>query len=258
MLATLSKTLLLLACLLIPTSCHNRFDVPESSETTFQSPNIKIEQIKHLTEQGYIDHNLIIGGRITTSDSAQNFYKRCFIEDDTGGIQIAINNYDIYSLYPLGDSVWVNLNGLAIGEKDGVKCIGYPTNSDYIEPISSVVMLREIMYSTSVKLKRPNKITKFNELTPEDIGSLVTVEAYFTEIYDNIEPTVYEGVRELKDRNFDIAKLRSTQYCKFANNEVPSGWVLIRAIVIAKQHSGTYELMISDTDDVKPSTKHGL
>lgn len=212
---------------------------------------MKIAQIKRLVNQGYIDNDFVIGGRVTTSDSAQNFYKRCFIEDGTGGIQIAINNYDIYSLYPPGDSVWVNLKGLAVGVKDGVKCIGYPTNSDYMESISSIVILRNTIHSTGTKYNRPNRIIRFNELTEEDIGSLVTIEAYFTEIHNYVEPTKYEGVRELKDRNADIAKLRSTQYCKFANEKVPRGWVFIRAIVIGQQDSGIYELMISDTDDVR-------
>ena len=250
MLATRSKILLTLACLFVAVSCHDQFDAPEPSEVIPMSPNMKIADVKQLMEQGYIDYDLIIGGRITTSDSAQNFYKRCFIEDETGGIEVAINNYDIYSIYPLGDSVWVNLRGLSIGVRDGIKCIGYPVDSTYIEPISSIVMLRKIIYSTGERQHRPHRVMTFDDLVPSDIGRLVTVEAYFPEIFEQSEFPVYEGVRELKDRNGDIAKLRSTQYCKFASNEVPHVWVFISAIVIGRQESGIYDLMISDTDDV--------
>ena len=249
--AILSKPLVALACLLSLISCNKHFDAPESPQTAFQSPNINIADIKHLSEQGYIDFDIVVGGRVTTSDSAQNFYKRCFIEDETGGIQIAINNYDIYSMYPPGDSVWVNLRGLTVGIKDGVKCIGYPTNSDYLEPISSIVILRKIMHSTGEERKRPTNITLFEGLTEGDIGRLVTVEARFSDTSTAIEPIMYEGVRELQDRDSCIAKLKSTQYCKFANQEVPRGWVLIRAIVVGQQDDGTFELMLSDTDDVR-------
>ena len=253
MLAILSKLLLIFVCVFTPVSCNNKFDSPHDSvDEIFEAPNMKIEHLKNLFELGYINQDLIIGGRIMSSDSAQNFYKRCFVQDDTGGIQIMINNYDIYSLYPPGDSVWVNLNGLAVGEKDGVKCIGYPTNSDYIEPISSVVLLRKIIHSVGEPRKRPARLIRFDELTPDDIGSLVTVGANFPEIDSTAQAQFYEGVRVLKDENGDLAKLKSTQYCSFAESEVPRGWVYIRAVVIGVQDSGAYELMISDTDDVQP------
>ncbi len=249
--AILFKTSLLVICAVLSAGCYTKFDVPEPPNVS--EPGLvscTISQLKGFTSAGYIMEDLVVGGRITSSDSAQNFYKRCYIEDNSGGIQVLIDNYDIYSLYLVGDSVRLNVKGLAVGLRDGVACVGYPTESDYMGPISSTVLLRQIMQTVeSERITYPYDVT-FDKLLPSDIGRLVEVEVYFPEVYSSTTVVKFVGSRELCDRLGNIAKLQTVAYSSFASSVVPSGWVRLRAIVVGHQPSGAYELKVSSTLDI--------
>lgn len=71
-----------------------------------------------------VSEELWIKGRITTSDRSGNFYKSFYIQDSpTGpGIEVKIGKNSLYNEYKLGQEVYINLDGLCVGEygwKDG-------------------------------------------------------------------------------------------------------------------------------------------
>jgi len=60
--------------------------------------------------------DLIIAGRISSSDSTGNFYKSFYIQDETGGIEIKIGQNGLYNDYKLGQKIYVRTNDLTLGE----------------------------------------------------------------------------------------------------------------------------------------------
>lgn len=73
-----------------------------------------------------ITENLIISGRVTSSDRAGNFYRSMTVEQDGAAVEIMAGVTDLHNIWPVGSGVSVRLQGLALGENYGVKCIGMP------------------------------------------------------------------------------------------------------------------------------------
>lgn len=63
-----------------------------------------------------IGSDIIICGYVTTSDEWGNNYKYINIEDETGGIQIKIDNKALYNKYKVGQRIFVKCDGLVLGD----------------------------------------------------------------------------------------------------------------------------------------------
>ena len=65
-----------------------------------------------------ISEDLWLKGRITTSDRSGNFYKSLYIQDspDGPGIEVKIGKNSLYNEYKLGQEIYINLDGLCVGE----------------------------------------------------------------------------------------------------------------------------------------------
>lgn len=62
-----------------------------------------------------IDKDIIIEGKVSTSDKPGNFYKSFYIQDATGGMEIKIGISALYNLYKPGQTVYVKCEGLTVG-----------------------------------------------------------------------------------------------------------------------------------------------
>ncbi|MCD8387668.1 MAG: DUF5689 domain-containing protein [Bacteroidales bacterium] len=57
----------------------------------------------------------IVKARVISNDATGNIFKRIYVADETGAIQININAYDLYESYQYGQEVFINLTGLYAG-----------------------------------------------------------------------------------------------------------------------------------------------
>ena len=75
-----------------------------------------------------IEQDIYVEGYVISSDEAGNFFEEIIIQDKpenpTAGIRISVNVNPLFSKYNLGRRILVKLNGLAIGEENGVAVIG--------------------------------------------------------------------------------------------------------------------------------------
>ena len=86
-----------------------------------------LENVRKLaTSSGVPDGDIIIEGVVTSNDSCANFYKTVTIQDETGGIDIKINDSDLYITYGLkpGQKVVMRLNDLYLDNYKGMFQIG--------------------------------------------------------------------------------------------------------------------------------------
>ena len=58
----------------------------------------------------------MIAGRVSTTDQPGNFYKSLYIQDATGGMEIKIGRNGLYNDYLPGQMLYINLDGLCLGE----------------------------------------------------------------------------------------------------------------------------------------------
>jgi len=125
---------------LLLAGCHDDFDAPDMPGGGIPNANISIGELcgAYRGETVGISQDLVIAGRVTSSDREGNFRYSFTVEDATGAVEIMARIPDLHNAYPEGCRVAVSLEGLALGERLSVKQIGmmpaeygyYPT--DYI------------------------------------------------------------------------------------------------------------------------------
>ena len=83
-----------------------------------------IQELSKLYTQGHpmeIEDDIVIAGRVISTDKPGNFYNQIYIQDETGGIEIKLGKNSLYNEYKLGQKVYVvcgpgnRTGGLSIG-----------------------------------------------------------------------------------------------------------------------------------------------
>ena len=103
----------------------NQGEPVEPAPQTLQV-NTTIAQLKamYAGTPVHIDNDVIISGKIISSDASGNIYRSLYIQDETGGIEVKIGNSGLYNDYLVGQTLYVNCQGLALGNYGGMLQIG--------------------------------------------------------------------------------------------------------------------------------------
>lgn len=138
------KLLALSACALtlgiVATSCDDdpelpAVDVPVAVITT--EPNTSIYDLKKQywsDERNFADtvgltpegEHVVISGRVISCDSTGNIYKSLIIQDGTAALAISLDTTKIYTAYPVGEEVIIDMTGQYLGKYNGLFQMGKP------------------------------------------------------------------------------------------------------------------------------------
>ena len=135
--------LILMLVAAVTFSACNKWDEPEFEVPTYQGEpaNKTIADIINVyTEAGHLDsichagETFIVRATVVSSDEGGNFYKNMVIQDETGAIQLQINQSGLCHTYPVGQTVYLNCSGLVVGNYHGVYQVGwiYKTINDLL------------------------------------------------------------------------------------------------------------------------------
>ena len=88
--------------------------------------NTSIADLKALyTGKPYhIEKDIVISGKIISSDISGNIYRSVYIQDETGAIEVKIGSTGLYNDYKLGQTLYVKCEGLTLGNYGGMLQIG--------------------------------------------------------------------------------------------------------------------------------------
>ena len=142
----------LLALCSLSCGCRDRFDVPDTPADA-PAANITIASLHAFlhAETVVVREELTVGGTVVSSDEAGNFYRTLVLDDGTGGAELRIAEYNLYTICPSGCRLTVSLRGCALGERNGVLQIGLPPDAYSPYPtgyISSRVLLERLLHPT--------------------------------------------------------------------------------------------------------------
>ena len=142
----------LLALCSLSCGCRDRFDVPDTPADA-PAANITITSLHAFlhAETVVVREELTVGGTVVSSDEAGNFYRTLVLDDGTGGAELRIAEYNLYTICPPGCRLTVSLRGCALGERNGVLQIGLPPDAYCPYPtgyISSRVLLERLLHPT--------------------------------------------------------------------------------------------------------------
>ena len=153
--------------------------------TTFKAVKSRYEQAVNNGNSTVIfneeSDELYIEGYVISSDKAGNFFKELIIQnkiDDSDpdsdprlGFKLDINVSNLSDTYQFGQKIYVKMNGLTIGETNGVITIG-KGNAVSVEQIQAIEYKDVIIRSNEIASITP-KIADLEDLTELDENTLI-------------------------------------------------------------------------------------
>lgn len=159
---------IILACaaLLALASCDNNYPIPPYVEPQFTLAAgervISIDTLKSLHTLGstprYIGEDFVVNGVVVGDDESGNIYKSIYLQDATGGINLAIDNVNMYNTMPVGQQVYVRLKGLFVGDyNNGYQLGDTVTDSQYGLEMARYDWANEYVDSTATSSRLENQ-----------------------------------------------------------------------------------------------------
>ena len=233
---------------------YDRFDPIEPRDEVEWTPNAVLSDLYAMFDvTTTIRENIIVAGRVTSSDESGNFYRSLVIEDATGALELMIGMDYLYRTYPIGSLLVVRLQELAIDKYNGVLRVGLqPETWDYR---STAYMSHQAIADTyiyranSLVAPEPEKIAA-GELTKRLCGRLVTV----SDLRADDEATTwaegrYTSYRKFRDPLGDSIYVQTSPYARFAAQELPHDEVAITGVLYYGAVSGRNAFIIKMCDE---------
>ncbi len=207
---------------------------------------------------GPIAEDWVISGVVVSSDEAGNFFRQLYIQDETSGIELRLEETNLYNTYPIGRRVFVKLQGLTITEFAGLLQVAQG------EERIPLTLIPEVIFPGTFNnevVPRVYTIEEIKSLPLEEykvnvLSTYITIENLEFAIGD-AGVTYADAVNnssvnlDLQDCDGEEFVLRTSGFSSFAGETTPSGNGSISGIVgIFEGGSTDYQLQLNSLDDV--------
>lgn len=248
---------------IIPGCVKQKFDVPPINvpdpglvaNTTIDSlrKNFVPDTIGMMT----IKTDIIIEGIVGGDDESGNIYKSLYLQDNTAGISISLDQYDLYTSYPVGQKLFIKCKGLYLGQYGTAIQIGYPYNgqigripqamiAEHVFPSGlpgqepSPIVLNAGHLSTSLLNKYLSMLIQVNSVKFPDAGQpfVKTNESYTSRNVADSSGTLTNP----------LLILYTSKYADFHATLLPTGVGTLKGILTI--YNGKYEVLVRDSTDL--------
>ncbi len=219
--------------------------------------NATIADLKAIFKPGAltaVDQDLIIKGVVVADDRSGNYYRTFILQDETGGIEVLINQTNAYNFYPIGRELFVKCKGLVLGEYNGVIQLGgYVFVEDGAQQLGDILALDEhIIKGKRVGAPEP-KVKTISTLSSADVSTLIKLENVEFAAVDVGLPFADQAGRQTLNRtildcNGNNITLRTSGFAIFAGESIPEGNGTITAIYSV--FGTTKQLYIRELSDI--------
>ena len=216
-----------------------------------------------------IPDDIVIGGKVVSSDESGNIFKSLYIADETGGLEIRIGLNSLFLTYRLGQTVYVKAQWLTLGAYGGTPNLGmYSSNEKYetayIQP--RVQVERQVFRGVYGDPVEPVVVNSISELqsNPQLIGKPVT----FKNLTYKVGSSYPEGVStwgqaqnldeevEAKSVNQTFipatggeVTIRTSGYARYANQQIPTYPIDVTGLYTT--YNGKPQILMMGLDGVK-------
>jgi len=249
--------LLLVVMALFLSGCDEKFEAPPITMPVYsgQLENITIaefrEQYAIRPSRTVIVEDYILRAVIIGNDISGNIYKQIYIADNTGGINIGIDQNSIYASNRVGQEVFINLKGLASVIYGGELQIGY--RGTYANRIPWEIYREHLFFNGFPDaISARARVTTIPQITNDMVNTLVELRnVSFVNAGANF--TMNNAVTEetVIDSDGNTLAVRTSSYCDFANDRLPSGKITLVGILGC--YDGAWQFTLRDRNDIRLS-----
>jgi len=253
--------ILIVAASIAIVSCNKKFDEPPVYEPPVITPDLTIADLKAMHTSGQFEQITVdktIGGVVIADDRSGQFYKTIVIQDETGGISVSLDAYDLYTSFPVGRMVYIKVKDLYLGDYNKlIELGGGVDNSGSTPRLASIpsVLINQYLTKGSLDNVITPKVVTVDELNDSYQNTLIQLDDYEFAVSDTSK-TFAKPDLSSSAVNFTLEGcsdkaiiLRNSSYADFAGYSVPNGNGSIIAIYTV--FGTTKQLNIRDTSDVK-------
>lgn len=251
--------LLLIGTLLLAvgmTGCYDRASEPSTEPATPPPATTTIGELRRLFagETFVVESDVVVCGRVTTSDQAGNFYRTLVLEADGAAVEVMAGIDGLHNIYPAGCDVTLRLQGLALGQSYGVLQVGRapaPGSGYATDYIGSRAALDRHLVRGTCKTPLAPTLRTIDELTPDMAGCLIRVDG-LRFMPKNPEETTWSGYKRFTDDEGHEIETYTRLYADFADDAIPTGEVLLVGILQCSTRadgSTRYMLKMRDESD---------
>ena len=235
-------------------SCYNVADKPRiypelpSANTTIATLKSRIMG----THAHAIADDVVVVGRIISSDADDNYYRSMVVDDGTAAVEVMMGISPLVADYPEGLIVALRLKGCYAAYQRGVAVVGVkaPDYENYeVGYLSSREAVdRVVVRGGDVEVQRPRSVA-IAELAMGDCGRLVRVDGVHVVASTSIDTLAGETLNDahwrgyalFKDRAGDSIALYTRDYARYAEEHIPLGEVSLTGIVEWSAYNGGEE-----------------
>ena len=213
-----------------------------------------------------ITTNVYVKGYVSSSDQTGNFYKEFFLQDSptnpTAAIKVVLNQVDSYNQFNFGREVFINLNGLFVGEvrsNDDVIAIGGKANTDDEVEALTANQIPSFVFRSQITETMVPLVLTFSQINDSNIGMFVMVEdAQFSDSLDGefyVDPfddfDTSRSIQSCEGFGFTSFPLETSSFANFAQQPLPTDGGGTISGVITKTFNGSNLVMaLNNTNDV--------
>lgn len=246
-------------------ACERDYDAPLLTEPEYTGPaaNITISELRTqnaaATENTpiIITKDQVLKAVITGNDESGNIFKKIYLQDETGAIEMGVDQSSVYNYYPVGQTVYVDLNGLSISVYGDEQQLGHPEGylfrtpwEDFEKHVSKdgwanpenakPVVIDDISTINAAPDNYKFKLVQFTGVTFQNGGKGI------------FAPEDGYGEENITDSHGNTIMIRTSNYASFAGNKLPEGKGNVTGIL--GRFRGTWQLTLRTANDVSDFT----
>lgn len=246
-------------------ACERDYDAPLLTEPEYTGPAANITISKLRTENAaatdkapiIITQDQVLKAVITGNDESGNIFKKIYLQDETGAIEMEVDQSSVYNYYPVGQTVYVDLNGLSISVYGDEQQLGHPEGYLYRTPWEDFekhvskdgwanpenakpIVIDDISTVNAAPDNYKFKLVQFTGVTFQNGGNGI------------FAPEDGYGEENITDSHGNTLMIRTSNYASFAGNKLPEGKGNVTGIL--GRFKGTWQLTLRTADDISDFT----
>lgn len=248
------RLILYIVTCMVLVSCYNAADKP-CIYPNLPDANTSISTFRnHIlgTHSHVIEDDVVVVGRVISSDAEDNFYRSIVVDDGTGAVEVMAAVSPLSSDYPEGLQVALRLQWCYATYQRGVIAVGERAESyegygvGYLA--SKEAIDRVVVRGVDVEVQEPRSMA-IADLMPSDCGRLVRIDgvrlvastSIDTLAGDMLSDAHWRGYSLFKNRDGDSIAVYTRDYARFADEHIPMEELSICGIVEWAAYNGGRE-----------------